>query len=144
METLIKFNENLHQTVLNVFNTIGMNQKESAYRQCLYNKLTNIYPPGSVRQEVPFTRPVNTVSRHFHRAHSQMICQKRVDIILCLPDGNWVILELKATLHLTDRDENQLREYFRMVQASGLPCQHGYLINFPKTTSIPEIKYIRY
>lgn len=142
MATWRDFGENLSQLASAVFMEVGCNKREIDYQRVLVRKLKALYGECNVEQEVGISHQYGmSSSLAFGGRQMERRC---LDIMVFLDNGDWAVIELKASQQLTAEHEDQLRRYIRSVNMIGYrTAEYGFLINFPTNDTYPEIRYVR-
>ena len=96
-----------------VHRELGAGFLERVYHEALEIELED--------RKIPYATNVNVTVRYRGRALS---CQYRVDL-MCFPDGEPILLELKAVSDITRAHRAQVIHY---MKATGI--QRGLLVNF--------------
>ena len=107
------------ESVNTVYNILGYGLTESIYQKALILELKQYFNQVESEKSVPI----------IYQDHE--ITMLRADIVI----DNSIILELKATFKLSEKDEVQIKRYMQILNIS-----EGILINFGKELSIKEIE----
>jgi GxxExxY protein len=111
----------LPRMVAAIFKTLGPHQLESTYQKCLKVELENA--GVSVELEVEIDPMYKDI----------VVGHRYADLILEVA-GQKAVIEIKAVTDLCQDHSKQLHFYMQ-----ALDIRHGYLVNFPRDSTFPEI-----
>jgi GxxExxY protein len=112
----------LPRMVAAIFKTLGPHQLESTYQKCLKVELENA--GVSVELEVEIDPMYKDI----------VVGHRYADLVLVFADGQKAVIEIKAVTALYQDHSKQLHFYMQ-----ALDIRHGYLVNFPRDSTFPEI-----